>query len=122
MDKAAGNRTVKAAEVDSHTGAAADPDTDGMVVEETVPVESGPDIEAGNTAVGNTAVDNTAAGYTVVGKSMLPAGSLPGPKQPSFEDIRNMLAGSTGTREGRSSNPPSRCDFLRIVCYLQVVF
>lgn len=122
MDKAAGNRTVKAAEADSHTGAAADPDTDGMVVEETVPEESGPDIEAGNTAVGNTAVDNTAAGYTVVGRSMLAAGSLLGPKQPSFEGTLNMLAGSTDTREGRSSNPPLRCVFLRIVSYLQVVF
>jgi len=108
---------VKAAEADSHTGAAADPDTDGMVIEETVPEESGPDnTEAGNTAVGNTAVDSTVAGYTVVGKSMLPAGSLPGPKLPSFEDTLRTLAGDTGILEGRSSSPPLRCDFLRVAC------
>ena len=107
----ADNRTVKAAEADSRTGAV-DPDTDGMVVveEETVPEESGPDTEAGNTAVGNTAADNT-----VVGRNMLAAGSPPDPKLPSFEGTLNMLAGSTGTREGRSSNPPSRSDLLRVV-------
>lgn len=118
MDKAAGNRTVKAAEADNHTGAAADPDTDGMVAEETAPEEPGPD----NTEAGNTAVDNTVAGYTVVGRNMLAAGNLPDPKQPSFEGTLNMVAGSTGTHEDKSSNPPSRRDFLRIVCYLQVIF
>jgi len=117
VDKAAGNRTVKAAEADSHTGAAADPDTDGMAVEETVPEESEPDnTEAGMIGVGNTGVGNTAADRTVVGKSMLAAGSLPGPKLPSFEDTLRTLAGDTGILEGRSSSPPLRCDFLRVAC------
>ena len=117
-DKAAGNRRVKAAEADSHTGAAVDLDTDEMVVEETEPEVSGLD----NTEAGNTAVGSTVAGYTAVGKNMLPAGSLPDPKLPSSEGTLNTLAGSTGTREGISSNPPSRRDFLSILCCLQVVF
>jgi hypothetical protein len=80
-----------------------DLDTEVAAAEEMVPEEAAPD----STETGNTVDDSTAAGRTVVGKHMSAAGIRLDSKKASLKGILDASAGSTGTLEGRSPNPPS---------------